>query len=117
MAATTVTYRHDWSAPYVVAIRPPNGMPTDMVWTSRQLCERCGTERNPLTARITRYGGSRDPRTGLHECQRPAVEIQAGGEEKALERIRMQLYALRSEGRLVRPSHPDPERRAQETFL
>lgn len=103
------TYRHEWEAPYIVALETGRGegKAPERVWTVRQECRRCGTQRNPLTNRITRFRGAKHPETGLHECQRDEAPPYRWAEHE--KRLVQSLQALAADGHLTRAYHPDTE--------
>lgn len=103
----TTTYVHAWGGPHVIGFTDKDGLPKDILWTARQRCERCETERNPLTGSITKYRGRKDEETGLHPCQLDVEELPRDPWKKQTERVRQDLLALRAEGRRVSFRHPD----------
>lgn len=105
----TPTHHHLWEGPFVVGFRSKDQLPKDTLWTARQVCWRCGTERNPLTGKLTKFRGRRDETTGLHPCQVQVEELEPYRWNEAHERVRAGLVALRSDGHRVSLHHPDTE--------
>lgn len=86
------TWRHTWSGPIVSVI---TGTPP--INTIRQVCNRCGCQRNPISGVITFWGyndGCRD---------RPGVEDKDW--TKAIEHVREQLESMKADGVNVQLRH------------
>lgn len=82
-------YAHRWSDPHVVRL-------SSGVFTARQECFDCRTERNPFTRRLTAR------RSGCWVDELEAVPDNLEG----LPRVRAKLRQLQEVGERIEPFHP-----------
>lgn len=88
-------WNHSWELPSVVTIRTDRGI----LYTVRQACAVCGTQRNPFNNVITFFPRARGCKQMMEGGEPPAEY------SKELEHIRWVLEAHESDGDLVDVYH------------